>query len=65
MPGHSLIQHVNSDNPWEAGPIYEPPFNSLHTSGPYELFAGKSNIIDGIFHALEETLPKVQEAGAV
>jgi type I restriction enzyme R subunit len=46
----------------EPAALYEPPFNSLHEGGPEELFAGKTNIIDGIFHALEETLPKVQEA---
>ena len=42
--------------------LYESPFIGIHTGGPDELFAGKSNIIEGLFHTLEETLPKVMEA---
>ena len=45
----------------EIGSLYAAPFNSLHANGPEGLFAGKDNIIDGIFQALEETLPKVME----
>jgi type I restriction enzyme R subunit len=57
-----IIDQLTARGFMEPAALYEPPFNSLHSGGPEELFAGKSNIIDGIFHALEETLPKVQEA---
>jgi type I restriction enzyme R subunit len=57
-----IIDQLTARGFMEPAALYEPPFNSLHSGGPEELFAGKTNIIDGIFHALEETLPKVQEA---
>jgi type I restriction enzyme R subunit len=57
-----IIDQLTARGFMEPAALYEPPFNSLHSGGPEELFAGKSNIIDGIFHALEETLPKVLEA---
>ncbi len=31
---------------------YDAPFNSLHAGGPEALFAGKSNVIEGIFEKL-------------
>jgi type I restriction enzyme R subunit len=57
-----IIDQLTARGFMETAALYEPPFNSLHAGGPEELFAGKSNIIDGIFHALNETLPKVQGA---
>ena len=46
----------------EPAALYEAPFSSIHAGGPEGLFAGKPNIIDGLFHTLEETLPRVMEA---
>ncbi len=46
----------------EPSALYEQPFSTLHAGGPEGLFADKPNIIDGLFHKLEETLPKVMEA---
>jgi type I restriction enzyme R subunit len=57
-----IIDQLTARGFMEPAALYESPFNSLHSGGPEELFAGKSNIIDGIFHALNETLPKVQGA---
>lgn len=45
----------------ESSALYEQPFSSLHADGPEGLFANKPNIIDGLFHTLEETLPRVME----
>jgi type I restriction enzyme, R subunit len=45
----------------EPSALYEQPFSSLHADGPEGLFANKPNIIDGLFHTLEETLPRVME----
>jgi type I restriction enzyme R subunit len=46
----------------ESSALYESPFSGIHAGGPDALFAGKPNIIDGLFHTLEETLPRVMEA---
>jgi type I restriction enzyme R subunit len=56
-----IIDQLTARGFMEIGALYAAPFNSLHANGPEGLFAGKDNIIDGIFQALEETLPKVME----
>jgi type I restriction enzyme R subunit len=38
----------------EASALYEPPFTNLHAGGPDGLFAGKENVIEGIFEKLME-----------
>lgn len=43
----------------EADALYEPPFSNMHAGGPDGLFAGKDNVIDGIFNALKDTQPRV------
>lgn len=57
-----IIDQLTSRGFMEPSALYEQPFSSLHSDGPEGLFAGKPNIIDGLFQTLEETLPKVQEA---
>ena len=56
-----IIDQLTARGFMEPSALYEAPFNSLHANGPEGLFAGKSNIINGIFEQLEETLPKVME----
>jgi len=55
-----LIDQLTARGVMEASALYEPPFSNLHVGGPDGLFAGKENVIDGIF----ETLRAVNE-GAV
>jgi type I restriction enzyme R subunit len=43
--------------------LYEPPFSDLHAGGPDALFAGKENVIDAVFKALESLEPRVQGVG--
>ncbi|MFP4237576.1 MAG: type I restriction-modification enzyme R subunit C-terminal domain-containing protein, partial [Desulfonatronovibrio sp.] len=43
----------------EGEALYEPPFSNMHSGGPDGLFAGKENVIDGIFSALKDTQPRV------
>jgi len=43
----------------DAGALYETPFSNLHAGGPDELFAGKDNVITGIFEALTTTQPQM------
>ena len=57
-----VIDQLTARGFMEPAALYEQPFSSLHAGGPEELFAGKPNIIDGLFHKLEETLPRVMEA---
>jgi hypothetical protein len=51
--------HRDGDRPADgargdgAAALYEPPFSLLHAGGPDALFAGKDNVVDGIFRALQ------------
>jgi type I restriction enzyme R subunit len=56
-----IIDQLTARGFMEPSALYEAPFNSLHANGPEGLFAGKNNIIEGIFQTLEATLPKVNE----
>ena len=42
----------------QSSALYEAPFSSLHADGPEALFAGKSNVIEGIFEKLEALHPE-------
>jgi type I restriction enzyme R subunit len=57
-----VIDQLTSRGFMDSTALYEAPFSNIHAGGPEELFAGKHNIIDGLFQALEKTLPKVMEA---
>jgi type I restriction enzyme R subunit len=54
-----VIDQLTARGFMEPAALYEQPFSSLHADGPEGLFADKPNIIDGLFHTLEETCPKV------
>ena len=42
----------------EPSALYEAPFSSVHAGGPEALFAGKSNVIEGIFEKLKTLQPR-------
>lgn len=48
-----IIDQLTARGIMEASALYEPPFSNLHAGGPDELFAGKDNVIEGIFKTLE------------
>ncbi|MCB2203475.1 DEAD/DEAH box helicase family protein [bacterium] len=52
-----IIDQLTYRGIMEASALYEPPFSDLHSGGPDELFAGKENVIEGIFGALEAVKP--------
>jgi type I restriction enzyme, R subunit len=54
-----VIDQLTARGFMESDALYEAPFRSLHADGPEGLFTSKPNIIDGLFHKLEETLPRV------
>jgi type I restriction enzyme R subunit len=56
-----VIDQLTARGFMEPATLYESPFSGIHAGGPDALFAGKPNIIDGLFHTLEDTLPRVME----
>jgi len=48
-----VIEQLTARGVLEPGALYEAPFNALHSEGPDALFAGKQNVINGIFEALK------------
>lgn len=49
-----VIDQLTSRGVMESSALYEPPFSNLHAGGPEALFAGRENVVDGIFGALRE-----------
>jgi len=54
-----VIEQLTARGVMDASALYEPPFSNLHAGGPDALFAGKDNVITGIFEALESTRPRI------
>jgi type I restriction enzyme R subunit len=54
-----VIDQLTSRGVMNASALYEPPFSNLHAGGPDAMFAGKENVVDGIFAALDSTGPQV------
>jgi type I restriction enzyme R subunit len=48
-----VIDQLTARGVMDAAALYEPPFSNLHAGGPDELFAGRENVITGIFEALD------------
>ena len=42
----------------EPSALYEAPFSSVYADGPEALFAGTSNVIEGIFKKLKALYPE-------
>ncbi|MCP5128455.1 MAG: DEAD/DEAH box helicase family protein [Pseudomonadales bacterium] len=56
-----VIDQLTSRGVMEAAALYEPPFSNLHAGGPDAMFAGKENVVEGLFVALNSTVPRVLE----
>jgi len=52
-----VIEQLTARGVMNAAALYEPPFSNLHAGGPDELFAGKENVIEGIFDTLRSVQP--------
>ena len=48
-----VIDQLTARGVMQAGALYEPPFSQLHDGGPDALFAGRANVIEGIFETLQ------------
>ena len=55
-----VIDQLTARGVMDASALYEPPFSNLHAGGPDELFAGKENVIEGIFGVLRSMQPAVR-----
>ena len=53
-----VIEQLTARGVMEPSALYEAPFSSVHAGGPEALFAGKSNVIEGIFEKLEALHPE-------
>ncbi|MDE0000685.1 MAG: DEAD/DEAH box helicase family protein [Rhodospirillaceae bacterium] len=59
-----VIDQLTARGVMEPSALYDAPFSSLHAGGPEALFAGRSNVIDGIFEKLKTLRPEaLAEAG--
>lgn len=56
-----LIDQLTARGVMEASALYEPPFSNLHSGGPDALFAGREQVIEGIFERLRAVDPAVEE----
>ena len=48
-----VIDQLTARGVMEPSALYEAPFSSVHASGPEALFAGQTNVIEGIFEKLK------------
>jgi type I restriction enzyme R subunit len=47
-----VIDQLTSHGIIDAAALHEPPFTNVHGGGPDALFAGRENVIEGIFEKL-------------
>jgi type I restriction enzyme, R subunit len=57
-----IIEQLTARGVIEPGALYEAPFTGLHAGAPDALFAGRSEVITGIFQAIEATQPFIQSS---
>jgi type I restriction enzyme, R subunit len=55
-----VIDQLTARGVLEAEALYEPPFSNLHAEGPDALFAGRENVMEGVFKTLESFSPDNQ-----
>ncbi|TVQ28520.1 MAG: restriction endonuclease subunit R, partial [Wenzhouxiangella sp.] len=60
-----IIDQLSENGVIEAKALYEAPFSALHSEGPEALFAGKENVVEGLFGQLEQLAPQVPESPAI
>lgn len=48
-----IVEQLTVRGVMESSSLYEPPFSNLHDEGPDSLFAGKGEVVDGVFSVIE------------
>ena len=56
-----IIDQLTHNGIVQAGALYEPPFSDLSSGGPEGLFAGRENVVEGIFQRLEAVHSQVAQ----
>lgn len=54
-----IIDQLTSRGVIEPGSLYNSPFIGIHSGGPEELFAGKENVVEGVFETLKNIKSKL------
>jgi type I restriction enzyme R subunit len=57
-----IIDQLTTQGVMPPEALYEPPFTNLNAGGPDAVFAGKDNLIEDLFTALNETQRTLKEA---
>ncbi len=57
-----IIDQLTAQGVMRPEALYEPPFTNLNVGGPDAVFAGKDNLIEDLFDALNETQRTLREA---
>jgi len=60
-----VIDQLTARGVLEAEALYEPPFSNLHAGGPDALFAGRENVMEGVFKTLESFSPDNQATAGI
>ena len=60
-----VIDQLTARGVMTAAALYESPFSDLHAGGPEELFAGKDNVIAGIFETLKTVQPATRASAGL
>lgn len=55
-----IIDQLTARGVIDPGALYDAPFIGLHAGGPEGLFAGKADLVAGIFEAIDATQPNLQ-----
>ncbi len=53
-----VIEQLTARGVMGPGALYESPFTGLHGGGPDALFAGRSDVITGVFDTLKTLQPR-------
>ena len=54
----AISRQLTARGVMEPSALYEAPFSSVQAGGPEALFAGRSNVIEGIFEKLKTLHPE-------
>ncbi len=57
-----VIDQLTARGVMRPAALYEAPFNSLHSGGPDALFAGRENVIEGVFETLRAVHSELDDA---
>ena len=57
-----LVDQLTAQGVVEPGALYDSPFSDFHGGGPEAVFAGRENVVEGLFRQLEAASQNLREA---